>query len=81
MQTKRFHRRMVYPMLVAIIVPYVLCALQAISLSTAVVIQFLGVSFIIISNIVWILLVNSVERWPEDNTFIRFSRIMTFSKK
>lgn len=77
----RFMKRIVIPIVTAIMLAYAAWGFGLINFEEAIILQNLGVSFVIFANIVWVILVDSAERWPNDNTLTRTLKIFTFSTK
>jgi hypothetical protein len=77
---KRFLMRMVIPMITAIILPLGAWMFGFLDLAEATILQFIGISSVLLGNLVWILLVDSSKRWPEGSITNRIIQLFTFSK-
>lgn len=77
----RFVKRLIIPMIAVIVLSYGTWLIGLISFDMAIVLQSLGVSCVIFCNLVWIVLVDSAQRWPNDSTLVRARRLFTFSTK
>lgn len=77
----RFVKRLIIPMIAVIVLSYGTWLLGLISFDMAIVLQNLGVSCVIFCNLIWIVLVDSAQRWPNDSTLVRARRLFTFSTK